>query len=124
MEKELGVQWCIRSDTIEFRLTLKDRPCTRIGILSTISSIFDPLGFVAPILLEGKSILQDLCRDGVGWDDPIPDVIKTRWEKWRAELPSLQLFSIPRCFKPENFGSVVKKELHHFSDASTKGYGQ
>ena len=27
-------------------------------------------------------------------------------------------------FRPEDFGKVVKKELHHFSDASTKGYGQ
>ncbi|XP_068726147.1 uncharacterized protein [Montipora capricornis] len=124
IERALGVHWCIQSDTFQFRLTLKDRPCTRRGILSNISSIFDPLGFVAPILLEGKSILQDLCRDGVGWDDPIPDVIKIRWEKWRAELPILQRLSIPRCFKPENFGSVVKKELHHFSDTSTKGYGQ
>lgn len=124
MERALGVHWCIQSDTFQFRLMLKDRPCTRRGILSTISSIFDPLGFAAPILLEGKSILQDLCREGVEWDDPIPDVIKSRWEKWRAELPILQRFSIPRCFKPENFGSVVRKELHHFSDASTKGYGQ
>ena len=63
MERALGVHWCIQSDTFQFRLTLKDRSCTRRGILSTISSIFDPLGFVAPILLEGKSILQDLCRD-------------------------------------------------------------
>ena len=65
-----------------------------------------------------------MCRDGVGWDDPIPDVIMIRWEKWRGELPILQRLSIPRCFKPENFGPVVKKELHHFSDASTRGYWQ
>lgn len=81
MERALGVHWCIQSDMFQFRLMLKDRPCTRRGILSTISSIFDPLGFAAPILLEGKSILQDLCREGVEWDDPIPDVIKSRWEK-------------------------------------------
>ena len=31
---------------------------------------------------------------------------------------------MPRCFRPEDFGKVVKRELHHFSDASTKGYGQ
>ncbi|XP_022810113.1 uncharacterized protein LOC111347119 [Stylophora pistillata] len=124
MERVLGVHWCIQSDMFQFRLMLKDRPCTRRGILSTISSIFDPLGFAAPILLVGKSILQDLCREGMEWDDPIPDVIMSRWEKWRAKLPILQRFSIPRCFKPENFGAVVRKELHHFSDASTKGYGQ
>ena len=76
------------------------------------------------MLLEGKAILQDLCRNGVDWDDPVPDVIRARWERWRTELQVLQHFSIPRCFKPEDFGAVVKKELHHFSDASTKGYGQ
>ncbi|KAK3752634.1 hypothetical protein QZH41_000498 [Actinostola sp. cb2023] len=57
MERALGVQWCIEADTFEFRITLKDLPCTRRGILSTISSIFDPLGFVAPLLLDGKKIL-------------------------------------------------------------------
>ena len=30
----------------------------------------------------------------------------------------------PRCFKPEGFGEVKTVELHHFSDASTEGYGQ
>ena len=40
------------------------------------------------------------------------------------QLHVLQRFLIPRCFKPENLGTVVKKELRHFSDASTKGYGQ
>ena len=44
--------------------------------------------------------------------------------KWRSELPVLQSFSVPRCFRSEDFGKVVKKELHQFSDASTKGYGQ
>ena len=40
--------------------------------------------------------------------------------KWRSELHVLQSFSGPRCFRSEDFGKVVKKELHHFSDASTK----
>ena len=124
MERALGVFLCIQSDSFQFRLELKDRPCTRRGILSTIGSIFDPLGFIAPLLLEGKGIIQDLCRCGVDWDDPIPDVVKARWERWRLELHVLQSFSVPRCFRPEDFGKVVKKELHHFSDASTKGYGQ
>ena len=65
------------------------------------------------------------CGNGVDWDDPIiPDVTRARWETWRTELHVLQLFSILRCFKPDDCGRVVKKELHHFSDASIKGYGQ
>ena len=84
----------------------------------------DPLGFVAPLLLDGKSILQELCRHEVDWDDPIPEDIKAKWEKWRADLLQLQRISIPRCYKPENFGRAMSAELHHFSAASVKGYGQ
>ena len=40
------------------------------------------------------------------------------------ELEELENFAIPRCYKPLDFGQVVKAELHHFSDASLKGYGQ
>ena len=123
-ERALGVQWCIESDSFKFTISLKDRPCSRRGILSTVSSIFDPLGFVAPVLLEGKSILQELCRCNVGWDDPVPEGIQARWQKWKSELHELQNLSIPRCYKPADFGPVVKAELHHFSDASFKGYSQ
>ena len=46
------------------------------GILSTVSSTFNPLVFVAPFLIEGKKILQELCKEDTGWDDPIPVAIK------------------------------------------------
>ena len=124
MERALGVQWCVEKDSFQFRIVLKDRPCTRRGILSTVSSIYDPLGFVAPVLMEGKKILQELCREKADWDDPVPENIKTRWERWRAELPSLEELSIPRCYKPSDFGRIANAQLHHFSDASTQGYGQ
>ena len=65
IERALGVHWCIRSDSFQFHLVLQERPCTRRGILSSVSSTFDPLGFIDPLVLEGKSILQDLCRHEV-----------------------------------------------------------
>lgn len=124
IEHALGVQWCIEKDSFTFRITLKDRPCTRRGILSTTSSIYDPLGFAAPLLLNGKKILQELCRGQVDWDDEVPEDIKARWMKWRSELRALQELLVPRCYKPADFGRVARVELHHFSDASTQGYGQ
>ena len=124
IERALGVHWCIESDTLQFRIELKDKPLSRRGILSTVSSVYDPLGLVAPFILLGKRILQELCREGVDWDDDIPDNIRARWEKWRAELPLLERLKVPRCYKPEDFGEVKTVELHHFSDASQNGYGQ
>ena len=124
IERTLGVEWCVESDTLHFRITLKDRPLTRRGILATVCSLYDPLGFVAPFTLLGKSILQEMCKDQTAWDTPLPEVLRTKWEKWRAEIVLLGDVRVPRCFKPDDFSSVVKTELHHFSDASCTGYGQ
>lgn len=120
IERALGVHWCIESDTLQFRIELKDKPLSRRGILSTVSSVFDPLGLVAPFILVGKRILQELCRDGVGWDDEVPEEM----EKWRSELPALEKLKIARCHKPEEFDEIKHTELHHFSDACQNGYGQ
>ena len=124
LERTLGVQWCIESDSFKFSVVLQDKPCRRRGILSTISSICDPIGFVAPLMLQGKSILQELCNLQLGWDNPILEGAKMRWEKWRAEVMKLQSITIPRYYKPKDFSEVVQTELHHFSDASVRGYGQ
>lgn len=66
LERALGVQWCAESGVFKFKVTIKDRPLTRRGILSIISSIYDPLGFLSPVILRAKVILQDLCREKIG----------------------------------------------------------
>ena len=123
VERALGVQWNISSDQFGFRIVIKDRPATRRGILSIVSSVYDPLGFVAPFILNAKPILQDLCRKKLDWDDVIPEDIMRRWQAWLQELPKLEQVAIDRCFKPPNFGEVSSTQLHHFSDASQQGYG-
>ena len=124
VQRSLGTYWCIESDTLGFRIELKDKPLSRRGILSTISSVYDPLGIVSPVILTGKQILQDLCRQKVDWDDPLPDEIIARWERWRTELPLLEKVKLNRCVKPPGFGSPVQAEVHSFSDASESGIGQ
>ncbi|KAK3734389.1 hypothetical protein QZH41_006200 [Actinostola sp. cb2023] len=66
IERTLGIMWCIETDCFQFRIVVQDRPLTRRGILSTVCSVFDPLGFVAPLVLVGKQILQELCRQNIG----------------------------------------------------------
>ncbi|XP_071811288.1 uncharacterized protein [Apostichopus japonicus] len=50
IERALGVYWCVESDTFQFRISLQDKPLTRRGILSIVSSVYDPLGFLAPVV--------------------------------------------------------------------------
>ena len=124
VERVLGIQWCVENDRFQFQMNLSDQPLTRRGILTTVASVYDPLGFLAPFVLVGKKILQEICRKGISWDDPLPEELLPRWERWKADLKNLAKLSIPRCYKPLDFGPIKKCELHHFSDASTEGYGQ
>lgn len=124
LERALGIHWDIDSDRLRFSVDLKHQPATRCGILSTVASLYDPLGFIAPFLLSGKLVLQEMCRNGTGWDDPLPKELHPRWEHWKADLVNLERINIPRCYVPMNFGKVIKRELHHFSDASNTAYGQ
>ncbi|KAJ8342685.1 hypothetical protein SKAU_G00326130 [Synaphobranchus kaupii] len=122
-ERALGIQWSIENDTLIFNTSAKDQPPTRRGILSVVASLYDPLGLVAPFVLSGKCILQELCRRGTGWDDPLPNDLGPRWEERKIGLQSLKEVVILRCYHPQDFENIVKIELHHFSDASSKGYG-
>ena len=75
IEQTLGVQWFVDLDGLHFRAELKDRLLARCRILSTISSVYDPLGLIAPFLLQGKRILRGIWKDSAYWDDPVPDPI-------------------------------------------------
>ena len=122
-EKALGVLWTVEADQLGFHVKNLDKPATRRGVLSTISSLYDPLGMAAPFILAGKMILQDLCRQMLGWDEDIPEDLLIRWRQWLQELPALDNFSMDRCFKPAGFGEIKTATLHHFADASDHGYG-
>ena len=76
----------MENDLFQFRITLRDVPLTRRGVLSTINSVYDPLGFLAPVILKGKKILQQLCRDNSDWDTFLSDKISAQWESWRTSL--------------------------------------
>ena len=59
-DRALGVLWNVENDTLGFKVNLKEKPLTRRGVLSVLSSIYDPLGFGAPFLLKGKQTIQKL----------------------------------------------------------------
>ena len=87
------------------------------------SSLYESLGLVAPIILPAKKLLQDLCKQKLGWDDPINDDDKERWEKWKNQLSGLPKITVNRCFRPVGFGELKLVELHSFADASQVAYG-
>ncbi|XP_078495461.1 uncharacterized protein LOC144750543 [Ciona intestinalis] len=124
IQRVLGMVWCVQNDAFKFRIELKDKPLTRRNMLSTVCSIYDPLSLLGPVVLEGKRILQEMCKTKADWDDPLPDYLSSRWQKWRNDLIELDRLEIQRSYKPKQFGEVKDVSIHHFSDASLAGYGQ
>ena len=41
---------------------------TKRQILSSLSSVFDPLGIFGPMLMLGKVVIRSLCQLNLGWD--------------------------------------------------------
>ncbi|XP_077969046.1 uncharacterized protein LOC144422908 [Styela clava] len=120
--KTLVVHWRIDADKFVIRINVEPLPLTRRGILSMVSQVFDPLGFVQPFILPAKLILRELCDEGYSWDDTISGPPRESWENWIASLSNLNNLSIPRCSKPADF-TPTEVQLHLFCDASRVGYG-
>ncbi|XP_070183965.1 uncharacterized protein [Littorina saxatilis] len=89
MERVLGLQWLTEEDVFTFTQSIKSRPATRRGMLSTVAALYDPLGFISPVVLRGRILLHQTCRDHLDWDDLLPDVMHGAWIRWLDELTAL-----------------------------------
>ena len=124
MDRALGIHWDVEADTFNLVVSSRSQPETRKGVLSSIATIYDPLGLVGPLILPEREINQELCRLKYDWNDRLPDELAVKWRDWKKGLASLTSYSIPRSFTPRDFGEVERAELHHFADASEgHGYG-
>lgn len=116
--KALGLEWKPDTDTFAYsHVATKLPPNEKLSkrlILSEVSKVFDPLGLVAPIILRGKIIIQQLWLARCDWDERVPDDIQSKFQLFYADLEKLPSLSIDRWLKVK----LEKCELHVFVDAS------
>ena len=86
-------------------------------ISSHTSRMFDPLGLMTPLLLEGKLILQSLWRLKLGWDEQVPEDVCSQYNRWLKRAGGSHLSHIARRVKPP-FRSQEER-LVIFTDASS-----
>ena len=122
VERTLGLMWDCEKDSFYFPNSIKTRiQHTKRSVLSDISSIFDPLGLILPVVLLVRILMQDIWRSGIGWDDELPAGLLSIWTSWVASLSSLSSLHIPRCIR--RLKKPLDVQLHLFCDASEKTYG-
>ncbi|KAL7725570.1 hypothetical protein ACLKA6_003190 [Drosophila palustris] len=112
--RALGVYWTPLEDSFRFRVNFEIPVCipTKRIILSTIARLFDPMGWLSPIVLTAKMLMQVLWKTKLKWDS---------WDKFVKELPNIAFKKIPRYIAGCSTNNVG--QLHIFCDASAGAYG-
>lgn len=119
--KTLGISYDVRTDEFSYRLNQpKEGPITKTSVLSEVVSVYDPIGWIGPVVLTGKLIMKESWSNDIGWKDELPDDLKEKWENFRQKLPLVNQVRIQRHMLIENHKAV---ELHGFCDASINAYG-
>ncbi len=78
-----------------------------------MNSLFDPLGFVAPIIIEGTFLLRELSSEALDWDSPLPEGKKKKHGRHGGNLYKASkswIFQDHMSIVPSL--TALRKELH------------
>lgn len=120
--KVLGLTWNRSTDKFVYSVHLEEQiiPITKRRVISDISKLYDPLGWISPCIIPAKILIQKLWMSGISWDEELPSSLKKEWEEYRKSLKNLSEIEIKRWIGLQSTNS--KLELHGFSDASNAAY--
>ncbi|XP_075157960.1 uncharacterized protein LOC142231228 [Haematobia irritans] len=119
--KTLGIQWNALTDQFSYQIDVisPSEQITKRQILSAASKLFDPAGWISPIIVQAKLILQQLWLEGTDWDENVKPSSLLKWNQFVQDLSQLPHIKIPRYIY---FSPQVQTQIHGFCDASQKAY--
>lgn len=132
-ERTLGLVWFPKEDMLGFDVSFKRIPETILSgqkiptkreMLRVVMSLFDVYGFLSPITIKGKIMLQETWRNGIEWDDTITDNTYKKWLDWLKLLRSVNEVRLPRYHQTAMGGSEMQNALNApNSSRRTRGAG-
>ena len=117
----LGLGWVTGLDAYtitngqEIYEMAKNLPCTRRNIMRVSGKLFDACGFIEPLRVLSKMLLQQTWLQKTNWDEELDDSMQAKWKSWIKSLPLLKDFLIPRYIQVEADSDL---SIEAFSDAS------
>ena len=124
--KILGVQWNLKQDiiTFDFLKQVSEVPAkiTKRVILSIGSSLFDPLGLIAPATVQVKLLFQKTWREyeEKDWDKELPLQLTEPFKEWAVGIKKLKNMTLPRLVVDKTADEI---SLAVLADASPDAYG-
>jgi len=73
-----GIIWYQDSDDLILRVSEGSagyRTPTKRTVLFYIARTFDPAGWIAPVLVAAKILLQDIWKEDLAWNQELPDPV-------------------------------------------------
>ncbi|UYV72942.1 hypothetical protein LAZ67_10001239, partial [Cordylochernes scorpioides] len=80
----LGMKWNLLEDTLNVtpKFGVIINSLSKRDLLSHTQQIFDPIGFLASVLLPAKLLIQQAWTVKIDWDEPLPSIIQESFMKW------------------------------------------
>ena len=119
--KVLGMRWDYSSDVWYLAVpSFELVSVTKRSVLSDIARLFDPCGFLSPITIMGRLIVQAAWEADLTWDEQLPQDMQEQWRNVVKLLEDALTIPIPRWIGIKNLQDV---SIHVFSDASERALG-
>ncbi|GFT36267.1 integrase catalytic domain-containing protein [Trichonephila clavipes] len=119
--KTLGISWKPFEDYFAFKVSVSaNHIYTKREVLSVIDKLYDPLGFLGPVIAKAKVFLQQLWQCKLDWDDVLPNSSANEWREFVTTLKCIEEVKINRFIMADNNVRIV---LQGFADVSEAAYG-
>jgi hypothetical protein len=113
--KVLGLDWKREEDRLHVpsvKLShLSHQQTSKRDVLRGISATYDPLGFITPLTIPARMLIQEIWKLKLEWDDPIPLELIERWKGIAASIEDSRI-----SFDRSYFKTGGIKDLHVFVD--------
>ncbi|XP_044010185.1 uncharacterized protein LOC122853832 [Aphidius gifuensis] len=121
--RTLGLNWDTTVDCFSYIPIVYKEPkaITKRVVLAQVAQLFDPLGWISPVVVKGELFMQSLWKIKLDWDEPIPENLLGPWRDFVSQLSHLSEIKIPRWLNLTLTVSSI--EIHGFGDASDAGIG-
>ncbi|XP_076248135.1 uncharacterized protein LOC143187841 [Calliopsis andreniformis] len=121
--KVLGLRWIPSGDFFYFNLQRfqpSATPITKRTLFSEIAKLYDPLGWLSPVVIRAKTLMQSQWLEKIQWDEQVSAETLKMWNTFCADWSRLNQWKLPRWIR---YGAdTTSVELHGFCDASLAAY--
>ncbi|KAK7605302.1 hypothetical protein V9T40_007160 [Parthenolecanium corni] len=126
-QSALGLVWDVDSRLMRIKnprlsSATADKITKRIA-LKEMATVYDPLGWVSPVILMARLFIRKVWRLDYTWEKALTDELAEEWRTIRGHLNEVSKVELTRPYGFGGLENAERIELHTFCDASAEAYG-